>query len=178
MRKWTLIPLVLFLLMSALFYRGLFMENKTDLPSVLLNRKLPSFNLPTVVNSGKTVTEKDLQEDVFLLNVWATWCVACRVEHPFLMKLARQGVRIYGVNYKDDQDDARQWLKQLENPYVFSVNDQDGRLGIDLGVYGAPETFLVDSKGVIRYKHIGVVDQRVWTEELQPRYEALQKESG
>lgn len=178
MRKWTLVPLVLFLLISVLFYRALFKENKTDLPSALLDRPLPSFNLPTVVNASKTVTEKDLRGEVFLLNVWATWCVACRVEHPFLMELANQGVRIYGVNYKDNQDDARQWLKKLENPYIFSVDDQDGRLGINLGVYGAPETFLVDRKGVIRYKHIGVVDRRVWTEELQPRYEALQEESG
>ena len=178
MKKWTLIPLVLFLVMSVLFYQALFRENKTDIPSALLDRRLPAFSLPTVLAPDKTLSSKDLIGEVFLLNVWATWCVACRVEHPFLMELANQGVRVYGVNYKDDQNDARIWLKQLENPYVSSVDDQDGRLGIDLGVYGAPETFLVDSNGVIRYKHIGVVDQRVWQEELQPRYEALQKESG
>ena len=178
MKKWTLVPLVLFLVLSLLFYRALFRENKNDLPSALLNRPLPEFQLPAVSNPERVITEKDLIGQVFLLNVWGSWCVACRVEHPYLMELADQGVTIYGVNYKDEQADARQWLKQKDDPYVFSVADSDGRLGIDLGVYGAPETFLVDQQGMIRYKHIGVVDKRVWEEDLKPRYQALQKESG
>ena len=178
MKKWTLVPLVLFLVLSVLFFQALFRENKNDLPSALLNRPLPAFSLPTVLNPERFVTEKDLSGKVSLLNVWGSWCVACRVEHPFLMDLADQGVTIFGVNYKDEQSDARQWLRLRDDPYVFSVADADGRLGIDLGVYGAPETFLVDQQGMIRYKHIGVVDQRVWEEDLKPRYEALLKESG
>ena len=178
MKRWTLIPLVLFLVLSLLFYRALFQENKTDIPSALINKPLPEFQLPTVLNADRTITEKDLQGQVFLLNVWGSWCVACRVEHPYLMELAEQGVTIYGVNYKDEQDDARKWLKRMDDPYVLSVADKEGRLGIDLGVYGAPETFLIGHDGMIRYKHIGVVDERVWQEELQPRYRELQKEAG
>ncbi|AMO57535.1 thiol:disulfide interchange protein [Endozoicomonas montiporae] len=178
MKKWTLVPLVLFLVLSVLFFQALFRENKNDLPSALLNRPLPAFQLPTVLNPERVVTEKDLLGQVSLLNVWGTWCIGCRVEHPFLMELAEQGVTLYGVNYKDEQSDARQWLKLKDDPYVFSAADIDGRLGIDLGVYGAPETFLVDRQGMIRYKHIGVVDKRVWEEELKFRYQALLKESG
>lgn len=178
MKRWPLIPLVLFLVLSLLFYRALFQENKTDIPSALINKPLPEFRLSTVLNPGRIVTEKDIQGQVFLLNIWGSWCVACRVEHPYLMELAEQGVTIYGVNYKDGQDDARQWLKRMDDPYVLSVADKEGRLGIDLGVYGAPETFLIDHEGRIRYKHIGVVDERVWREELQPRYRELQKGAG
>ena len=170
------IPLTIFLALCALLYKGLFMDNKSELPSALLEKKLPEFSLPTVLEPEKVISREEITGRVMLLNVWATWCVACKVEHPYLMELARQGVLIYGVNWKDDQKDARQWLDRLENPYQYSVDDADGRLAIDLGVYGAPETFLVDKAGVIRYRHVGVVDRKVWEKDLQPRYAALQKE--
>ena len=170
------IPLTLFLALCVLLYKGLFLDNKSELPSALLEKPLPEFSLPTVLEPEKVVSNQEVTGRVMLLNVWATWCVACKVEHPYLMELARQGVLIYGVNWKDDQKDARQWLDKLENPYVFSVNDADGRLAIDLGVYGAPETFMVDKSGVIRYRHVGVIDKNVWENDLRPIYETLQKE--
>ena len=103
-----------------------------------------------------------------MVNIWATWCVSCRVEHPFLNKLKDQGVRIVGLNYKDDSDAARQWLETLGNPYQWNIVDKEGRLGIDLGVFGAPETYILDEQGIIRFKHVGVVDQRVWDEKFLP----------
>ncbi|MFN3581642.1 MAG: DsbE family thiol:disulfide interchange protein, partial [Pseudomonas sp.] len=111
-------------------------------------------------------------------NVWASWCVACGDEHPVLNTLAVPGVVIHGVNYKDDNDSARTWLRDLHDPYQLNISDPEGRLGLDLGVYGAPETFLVDAKGIVRYKFIGVIDERVWQSELAPRYQALLEEAG
>jgi len=110
---------------------------------------------------------------VTLVNIWATWCVSCRVEHPYLNKLAESGVRIVGLNYKDDTVAAQQWLTDLGNPYQWNIVDKDGRLGVDLGVFGAPETYVLDKQGVIRYKHVGVVDQRVWDEKMLPVINAL-----
>ncbi len=174
MKRWRLfLPLALFLALCILLYIGLF-RGKTDaLPSPLLDQPLPEFSLATVLDQSRKVSPKDIIGEVALVNVWATWCIACRVEHPYLLELSKQGVPIYGVNYKDDQDEAQKWLKQLHNPYRFSIKDSKGTLGIDLGVYGAPETYLIDSKGVIRYKHIGIVDEKVWNSILKPHYEAL-----
>ena len=115
-----------------------------------------------------------LKGQVSLLNIWATWCLPCRQEHPFLNALKAQGVPIYGVNYKDSTEEAQRWLTELHNPYVFSVLDADGRLGLDLGVFGYPETYVVDKNGVIRYKHIGVVNQTVWDQVLAPIVKELQ----
>lgn len=167
------IPLVVFILLAVLFWVGLQLDT-SERPVALLNRPVPAFELPTVHDSDVRITEQALQGKVSLLNVWGTWCVACHTEHPFLVKLAEEeGVPIYGVNYKDDVDEARQWLRDLHDPYVLSVVDADGRLGIDLGVYGAPETYLVDREGIIRYKHVGVVDDRVWSNTLGPKYREL-----
>lgn len=123
------------------------------------------------------MTEALFKGEVTLLNVWATWCISCRVEHPYLVDLAaNQGVRIIGLNYKDDSDEARKWLKNLHNPYQFSVVDADGRLGLDLGVFGAPETYVVDKQGIIQYKHVGVVDDRVWQAKLRPIVQQLRQQ--
>jgi cytochrome c biogenesis protein CcmG/thiol:disulfide interchange protein DsbE len=108
-----------------------------------------------------------------LVNVWATWCPTCKAEHAFLNELAKEGVKIVGINYKDDDFKARQWLQAYGNPYLFNIADPDGKLGLELGVYGAPETFLVDSKGIIRAKHIGDLNPAVW-DKLQPQFEAMQ----
>lgn len=174
MKRWSLfLPLMVFLGVCLLLYLGLFRENKGELPSALLNQPLPAFQRVTVNDPKRQVSETDLKGTVALVNVWATWCISCRVEHPFLMQLAEQGVPIYGVDYKDDQAAAQTWLRELGNPYRFSISDPQGKLGIDLGVYGAPETYLIDRQGVIRYKHVGIIDEKVWNKTLRPRYQAL-----
>ncbi|MDP0588676.1 MAG: DsbE family thiol:disulfide interchange protein [Candidatus Endonucleobacter bathymodioli] len=178
MKQWQLfLPLSLFLALCVLLYAGLF-RGKTDiLPSPLLNQPLPEFHLATVLNKEKLVTSQDMIGEVALLNVWATWCFACKIEHPYLLELAKQGVPIYGVNYNDDLVEASSWLTQLDNPYRFSANDYQGSLSIDLGVYGPPETYLIDHEGVIRYKHTGIIDEKIWNTILNPRYKTLLKAS-
>ncbi len=166
------IPLIIFMVLAAFFWKGLSLD-PTAMPSALLDKPVPAFSLGTVNDEQRQVTQDDLKGKVSLLNVWATWCISCRQEHPYLLAIAEQGIPIYGVNYKDDVIKARQWLKDLEDPYQFSIVDADGRLGIDLGVFGAPETYVVDKLGVIRYKHVGVVSDKVWTETLLPIVESL-----
>ena len=122
---------------------------------------------------GNTVRLVDLEGQVVLLNVWATWCISCRAEHPYLTELAKRGVAIYGINYKDEDAAALAWLDELGDPSLASIADHDGTLGLDLGVYGAPETYLVDANGLVRYRHVGVVNERVWSNVLQPIYEQL-----
>lgn len=144
------------------------------LPSALLDKPVPAFSLKRL-GSDEFLTEAHLKGEPALLNVWATWCPSCRAEHPFLVKLAQQGVAIYGLDYKDDSVAAQKWLDELGNPYRFNIVDSEGTLGLDLGVYGAPETYLVDAQGIVRAKHVGVVDERVWTETLQPLYVELKE---
>jgi len=124
------------------------------------------------------VQRSDVIGEVAFFNVWATWCISCRMEHPYLQMLADQGVPIYGVNYKDDTAAALEWLDALGDPYRLNIEDVEGSLGLDLGVYGAPETYLVDARGVIRYRHVGIINERVWQGILQPLYQELLKESG
>lgn len=170
------LPLIIFSLLAIVFWNVL--QNKNydpqDLPSALIDQPLPSFTLPTV-DTDNIVTEKQLVGRVFLLNVWATWCITCRVEHPYLVKLKNQGINIIGLNYKDDKAKAQAWLSDFHNPYVVNLYDEQGSLGLDLGVYGAPETYLIDAKGIIRYKHVGDINAHVWQEQLQPLYEGLLK---
>jgi cytochrome c biogenesis protein CcmG/thiol:disulfide interchange protein DsbE len=172
MKRWVLlIPLVLFLGMAAFLYRGLYLD-PSELPSALIDKPFPEFSLPSV-QDGKPLTRASLVGKPALVNVWGTWCIACRVEHPVLTKLAQQGVVIYGVNYKDVNADALKWLKDFHDPYQLNINDEAGSLGLNLGVYGAPETFLIDRKGIIRYKHVGVIDETVWREKLAGLYQGL-----
>ncbi|KRW59493.1 DsbE family thiol:disulfide interchange protein [Pseudomonas sp. TTU2014-080ASC] len=174
-RLLLLIPLAVFLGIAVFLYRGLFLD-PSELPSALIGKPLPAFALSDV-QTGKSMTEADLKGKPALVNVWATWCVACRVEHPVLNKLAEMGVNIYGVNYKDDNAAAQKWLKDFHNPYQLNVADPAGSLGLDLGVYGAPETFLIDKDGIIRHKFVGVIDERVWREQLAPLYQQLVDEA-
>ena len=172
MRRWVLlIPLALFLGMALFLYRGLYLD-PSALPSALIDKPFPEFSLPAV-QGGKPLTRADLLGKPALVNVWGTWCIACRVEHPVLTRLAQQGVVIYGVNYKDVNADALKWLKDFHDPYQLNINDEAGGLGLNLGVYGAPETFLIDRKGIIRYKHVGVIDETVWREKLAGLYQGL-----
>ncbi len=169
-RAFLFIPLVGFIAMGILFWIGLGQEDKTSLPSPLIGKPFPTFILNTV-ESGESTNH--LPQEPVLVNVWATWCPTCKAEHAFLNELAKEGVKIVGINYKDDDFKARQWLQAYGNPYLFNIADPDGKLGLELGVYGAPETFLVDSKGVIRAKHIGDLNPAVW-DKLQPQFEAMQ----
>lgn len=162
------IPLILFVLLALFLFRGLSLDPKA-MPSALIDRDLPKFSLPAL-GQDKLMTAKDIIGEVAFLNIWATWCISCRVEHPHLQKLADRGVAIFGVNYKDEDAAALQWLEDFGNPYRASIADREGTLGLDLGVFGAPETYLVDTAGVIRYRHVGVVDDRVWTNVLEPLY--------
>lgn len=165
------IPLLIFVVIAIFLWRGLSLD-PSYLPSALVNKPVPSFELANLLEPEKTVSNKDLQGQPYLLNVWATWCPSCRVEHPYLNKLAEQGIRIVGVNYKDERAPAREWLDTFADPYAVNIFDEDGRFGLDLGVYGAPETFVVDAGGIIRYKHVGVVDERVWRSKMAPIYNA------
>jgi cytochrome c biogenesis protein CcmG/thiol:disulfide interchange protein DsbE len=170
------IPLILFGVMALFLFRGLGLDPR-ELPSALIDRPLPEFSLPSL-GGDRMLTRADIAGQVALVNVWATWCSSCRVEHPYLQQLADQGVAIFGVNYKDEAAAARRWLDQLGDPYQLNIVDKQGTLGLDLGVYGAPETYLVDAGGVIRYRHVGVVDDRVWRSILQPLYAELGAEAG
>lgn len=162
------IPLMLFIVLALFLFRGLSLDPKA-MPSALVDHPLPAFSLPSL-GEQRQLTRDDVIGQVAFLNVWATWCISCRVEHPYLQQLADRGVPIYGVNYKDEDGAALEWLQALGNPYVANIADREGTLGLDLGVYGAPETYLVDSDGVIRYRHVGVVNERVWTTILEPLY--------
>lgn len=173
-----IIPLVLFIALAVVLYRGLSL-NPQALPSALVGQKVPEFSLTQLLDSNKQLTEKDLKGDIVLLNVWGTWCVYCKYEHPYLVDIAKSGrVALYGLNYKDERAPATQWLKDYEDPYIFSVFDPLGKVGIELGVTAAPETFVIDKKGMIRMKHVGPIDSRVWAEKLLPMIEQLEKEQG
>jgi cytochrome c biogenesis protein CcmG/thiol:disulfide interchange protein DsbE len=166
------LPLLIFAVLALFLLRGLKLD-PAAMPSALIDKPWPAFSLPDLA-SGKLLTEKNLKGQKALVNVWATWCVTCHVEHPYLMQLAQNGIAIYSVNYKDKKPDAEKWLLDKGNPYRATIVDADGKLGIDLGVFGAPETYFIDSHGVIRYKHVGDLNARVWQEKLQAVWQALQ----
>jgi len=166
------VPLALFAGLSLVLLLGLD-KDPTKLPSALVGEPFPAFNLPSLMAEQQFVTEHDFKGDVVLVNVWATWCFACRIEHPVLNELSAQGVKIIGLNYKDQRAEAQAWLAERGNPYQFNIFDAQGQLGIDLGVYGAPETFLVDASGIVRHRRVGVVDERVWNTEFRALYEQL-----
>lgn len=144
-----------------------------ELPSALIDKPFPEFELDDLLDDGRQLSRKDILGKPALVNVWATWCPTCRQEHDDLNKLSRQGVNIYGVNYKDDPVKARKWLTELLNPYALNISDPRGTLGFDLGVYGAPETFVIDRQGIIRMKHVGEVNEKVWREKIEPLYREL-----
>jgi cytochrome c biogenesis protein CcmG/thiol:disulfide interchange protein DsbE len=170
------IPLVIFAIIAAFLLKGLGM-NPREIPSPLIGKSVPEFSLPLLEQEETLVTDKDLLGKPYLLNVWATWCVSCRAEHETLVQLSRSGkVGIVGLNWKDDRDKAQVWLRQLGNPYMANIFDQKGRTAIDLGVYGAPETFLIDAKGVIRHKHAGPLNWTLLNEEILPKLEEVKNE--
>ncbi|AMO75285.1 cytochrome c biogenesis protein CcmG, thiol:disulfide interchange protein DsbE [Pseudomonas citronellolis] len=176
-RAILLLPLAIFLVVAVFLFRGLWLD-PSELPSALIDKPFPAFALPGVLEPGKTYTQADLKGRPALVNVWGTWCPTCRFEHPVLAKLAEQGVVIVGINYKDDNAAAQKWLQDLHDPYVLNIADAQGTLGLDLGVYGAPETYVIDKDGIIRHKLVGAVDEKVWREQLAPIYQRLVDEAG
>lgn len=169
------IPLVLFILLVAFLAIGL-RHDPHEVPSPLIDKPAPAFQLAQLRDPAKTFSAADMRGKVWLLNVWASWCVTCRDEHPLLLQYARSGaLPIYGLNYKDKREDALSWLGELGDPYVLSVSDLDGRVGIDYGVYGAPETYLIDRDGIIRFKQVGPVTPDIWKEKILPLANQLNK---
>ncbi|HEY8188972.1 MAG TPA: DsbE family thiol:disulfide interchange protein [Pyrinomonadaceae bacterium] len=169
------IPLVLFVVLVVFLAIGLG-RDPHEVPSPLINKPAPAFRLAQLKDPSKTFSAEEMKGKVWVLNVWASWCFSCRDEHPFLLEYARSGaLPIYGLNSKDRREDALAWLGELGDPYVLSVSDLDGRVGIDYGVYGAPETYLIDRSGVIRFKQIGPVTPDIWSTKILPLAKELNK---
>lgn len=169
-----LIPLGVFIIIVGFLAVGLKLDPRL-VPSPLIDKPVPQFTLPEVKAPDKTVDSTDLRGKVSLLNVWASWCVSCRDEHPLLVELARSGqATIYGLNYKDRREDAIRWLDYYGDPYAASAHDLEGKVGIDFGVYGVPETFIVDRNGVIRYKHIGPISKEALERKIMPLLQELE----
>lgn len=169
------IPLVAFVILAGLLFRGLSID-PTELPAARLGQFFPEFSQPEL-STGRSISVEALALRPALVNVWATWCYSCRVEHPYLIALAQQGVPIYGLNYKDDSAKAREWLSQLGDPYQLNIVDVEGSVGLDLGVYGAPETYVLDADGVIAHRHVGVLNEEVFLRDFSPWF-SLAASSG
>ena len=165
------IPLFVFIVLVGFLYRGLSLD-PNHVPSALIGKSVPEFSLPSLTEES-SIDQSDLIGQPYLLNVWATWCPTCIYEHPYLMTLAENGVKIIGLNYKDEKDKALEWLERLGDPYDLIIEDTEGFLAVNLGVYGAPETFIIDGEGKIVHRHAGEVNERVWSATLAPIYSAL-----
>jgi len=156
------IPLVLFITLSFFLWKGLSIDPRA-LPSALIDKPFPDFKVEALLQPERFLTKADIVGRPVLVNVWATWCPSCRQEHEQLLRMAQESkIKIIGLNYKDERQAATQWLQQLGNPYAFNIYDEAGMLGLDLGVYGAPETYLLDAQGVVRHRHIGVITEQTW----------------
>jgi cytochrome c biogenesis protein CcmG/thiol:disulfide interchange protein DsbE len=172
--RWS-IPLAIFVVLVAFLWVGLGRDPR-EVPSPLIGKPAPQFRLANLHSPGEALATGDLKGKVWLLNVWASWCVSCRQEHPLLMQLAKANVvPVYGLDYKDDPSDGRRWLAQNGDPYIASIVDRDGRVGIDYGVYGVPETFLIDKAGVVRYKQIGPITPEALQQKILPLVRDLQR---
>ncbi len=176
------IPLIFFAALAIFFFvvqkqisRGEY--DPQNMPSALIDKPLPEFALPALM-SDDIVRRADVIGQPLLINIWATWCPTCAAEHTYLNKLAAQGVLILGVDYKDETEKARRWITEKGNPYRWSVQDPEGVLGIDLGVTGAPETYVIDARGIVRMRHQGDLNERVWTQTIGPLLEQLRREGS
>ncbi|MGF1762849.1 DsbE family thiol:disulfide interchange protein [Aliivibrio kagoshimensis] len=174
-------PLLLFIALVVVFGTQLSRnsdgDDPTKLESVLVGQPVPEFKLEDLEQPGLLHDQAIFKGEPLLLNVWATWCPTCYAEHQYLNTLAKQGVKIIGLNYKDERDKANGWLTELGNPYMISLFDGDGMLGLDLGVYGAPETYLIDAEGIIQYRHVGDVNDANWNDVLKPMYDKMLAEA-
>jgi cytochrome c biogenesis protein CcmG, thiol:disulfide interchange protein DsbE len=175
-RALAVIPAGLFVALIVTFYFALG-RDPSLIPSVLIDKPLPSFSLPSVAAGTPGLSSRDLRGQPMLLNVFGSWCIACVQEHPMLMELAREGVVIDGIDWRDEAVAGARWLDQNGNPYARVGNDRSGRTGIDLGVTGAPETFIIDAKGRVRYKQIGPIDADTWNNTIAPLLKKLRSES-
>jgi cytochrome c biogenesis protein CcmG/thiol:disulfide interchange protein DsbE len=172
--RWSL-PLAIFAIIVAFLFVGLFRDPR-EVPSPLIGKPAPAFSLPKLHDPQHALANADMRGQVWLLNVWASWCVSCRVEHPLLVDLAKANVvPVIGLIYKDKRDEGLAWLSERGDPYKASIVDADGRVGIDFGVYGVPETFVIDKAGVIRYKQIGPITAEALNEKILPLVRELQK---
>ena len=176
------IPLAVFGLLALLLAAGVWMSRRPDreaLPSPLIGKPTPAFALPVLHQPGRTVTAAELRGAPYLLNVWGSWCPACRDEHPVITRFAEtKRVRVVGYNWKDAREDALRWLEQFGNPYWLVLADEPGNTAIDFGIYGAPETFLIDAEGRIRWKHVGPLTDAILRDEVLPLLQALDTEHG
>ncbi len=176
MKRW--LPLIVFIGLAVLLGAGVWLSRNPDrdaLPSALIGKPAPDFDLPLLHDPGHRLSSKKLRGAPYVLNVWGSWCAECRVEHPVLTRFAEsKRVRVIGYNWKDERADALRWLEQFGNPFMAVVTDTEGKTAIDWGVYGAPETFLVDGKGIVRWKHVGPLTDTVVMEELLPALEAAE----
>ena len=175
--KRFLLPLGGFLVLAAVLAVGLTL-NPSEVPSPFIGKPAPAFQAQSLHEPAKTVALADIKGRVALVNVWASWCVACLDEHAYVKALAKRGIPVYGINYKDTRDEALAWLERYGNAYVISAFDPDGRIGLDWGVYGVPETFVLDANGVVRYKHIGAIDAQGLERTILPLIERLRAEAG
>jgi cytochrome c biogenesis protein CcmG, thiol:disulfide interchange protein DsbE len=163
-----ILPLAIFLVIVFFLWRGLAL-NPREVPSPLIGKPVPSFNVPVLGDPSKTLSAADLRGKVYLLNVWGSWCVSCRDEHPVLVEFSKRGtIPLYGLNWRDKREDAMAWLQRFGDPYVVSGVDREGKVAIDFGVYGAPETYLVDREGIIRFKQTGPLTWKVIEERIAP----------
>lgn len=168
-------PFVVFVVLAGFLYVGLNLDPR-EVPSPLIGKPAPAFTLPQLHEPGKQFSPAEMKGKVWLLNVWASWCVSCKEEHPILVELSRQHiVPIYGLDYKDKRADAEMTLSSGGDPYTLVVSDTDGRIGIDYGVYGVPETYVIDKQGVIQYKQIGPITHRSLREKILPLVAELEK---
>lgn len=171
MKRW--LPLLAFLVLVGFFAKGLFL-NPREVPSPLIGRAAPAFVLQLVGNDAASFSPADMRGKVWLLNVWAPWCVSCRQEHPVLMQIAQGGrVPIVGLNWKDRDREAAMLLARAGSPYIAVAEDLDGRVGIDYGVTGTPETYVIDREGIVRMKHIGPISPDVWKAKFEPKLKEL-----
>jgi cytochrome c biogenesis protein CcmG/thiol:disulfide interchange protein DsbE len=177
MRLRFILPLMAFLVMVVFLGIGLKLDPH-EVPSPHINKPAPAFTLPQLHEPQKTFSPADMKGKVWLLNVWASWCVSCRQEHVYLTEFARdRSINLMGLNYKDEPAAAMQWLERLGNPYKISISDIDGMAGLDWGVYGVPETFIIDKKGIVRHKQTGPVDPTILQTIIMPLIEQLNRES-
>lgn len=170
-----LLPLALFLVLVVFLAIGLSRDPR-EIPSPLVNKPAPAFALPVLSDPQRSFRSDEMRGKVWLLNAWASWCAACQDEHQLLLRLSRSGiVPIYGLDYKDERPNALAWLEELGNPYTLSFSDTDGRVAIDYGIYGVPETFLIDRDGVVRYKHTGPITEEALQKKIIPLVKELQR---
>jgi cytochrome c biogenesis protein CcmG/thiol:disulfide interchange protein DsbE len=178
MKLKSLLPVAAFLVLVTIFYVGLY-EDPTLVPSPFIGRPAPEFALPSLADENVIVSNADMAGQVVLFNVWASWCPACVGEHEILLQIAEEGsIPIYGLNWKDERSAGLKWLRRLGNPYTQNAHDYDNEAGINWGVYGAPETFLIDADGIIQYKLVGQLTDEIWQQEFVPRIEVARRNSG